>query len=122
MQTSKLKKFFKNNKVVLLSGLTIFSVFFAIAYLELKIISDHGWHNTHSLNILRCSFAGVCLLVFIITTINLIASRKRENKTKKQLSVADTLINCITLLTEEKDINKVNCPKLCGQYKKRPLR
>ncbi|MEE1503935.1 MAG: diguanylate cyclase, partial [Acutalibacteraceae bacterium] len=28
------------------------------------------------------------------------------NKTKKQLSVADTLINCITLLTEEKDINK----------------
>ena len=118
MQTSKLKKFFKNNKVVLLSGFTVFSVFFAIAYLELKIISDHGWHNTHSLNILRCSFAGVCLLVFIITAINLIASRKRENKTKKQLSVADTLINCITLLAEEKDINKAidNLLKILNDY------
>ena len=106
MQTSKFKKFVKNNKVVLLSGLTVFSVFFAIAYLELKLISDHGWHNIHSLNILRFSFAGVCLLIFVITAVNLIASKKRENKTKKQLSIADTLINCITLLAEEKDINK----------------
>jgi diguanylate cyclase (GGDEF)-like protein len=73
---------------------------------ELKLISDHGWHNTHALNILRFSFAGVCLLVFIVTAINLIATRNRENKTKQQLSVADTLINCITLLAEEKDINK----------------
>lgn len=106
MQTKKLKKFFKNNKIVLLSGLTVFTVFFAIAYLELKLISDHGWHNTHALNILRFSFAGVCVLVFIVTAINLIATRNRENKTKKQLGIADTLINCITLLTEEKDINK----------------
>lgn len=106
MQTSKFKKFVKSNKVVLLSGLTVFSVFFAIAYLELKLISDHGWHNTNSLNILRFAFAGVCLLVFAVTAINLIASKKRENKTKKQLTVADTLINCITLLAEEKDINK----------------
>ena len=106
MQTSKFKKFVKSNKVVLLSGLTVFSVFFAIAYLELKLISDHGWHNTNSLNILRFAFAGVCLLVFAVTAINLIASKKRENKTMKQLSIADTLINCITLLAEEKDINK----------------
>ena len=106
MQTSKFKKFVKSNKVVLLSGLTVFSVFFAIAYLELKLISDHGWHNTNSLNILRFAFAGVCLLVFAVTAINLMASKKRENKTKKQLTVADTLINCITLLAEEKDINK----------------
>lgn len=106
MHTRNLKKFFKNNKVILLSGFTVLAVFFAIAYFELKIISDHGWHNTLSLNILRFSFVGVCLLIFIITAINLIATRNRENKTKKQLSVADTLINCITLLTEEKDINK----------------
>ncbi len=106
MQTRKVKEFVKQNKVVLLSGFTVFAVFFAIAYAELKIISDHGWHNTHALNILRFSFAGVCVLVFIITAINLMATRNRENKTKKQLSVADTLINCITLLAEEKDINK----------------
>ncbi len=106
MQPSKTKNFIKNNKVVLLSGLTIFIVFFIIAYFELKMISDHGWHNIHSLNILRYSFAGVCILVFVITAINLIATRNRENKTKKQLSIADTLINCITLLAEEKDINK----------------
>ncbi len=106
MQTRKVKEFVKQNKVVLLSGFTVFAVFFAIAFLELKLISDHGWHNTHALNILRFSFAGVCVLVFIITAINLMATRNRENKTKKQLSVADTLINCITLLTEEKDINK----------------
>lgn len=106
MQTRKVKEFVKQNKVVLLSGFTVFAVFFAIAFVELKLISDHGWHNTHALNILRFSFAGVCVLVFIITAINLMATRNRENKTKKQLSVADTLINCITLLTEEKDINK----------------
>ncbi len=106
MQTNKLKKFIKENKVVLLSGFTVFTVFFAIAFVELKLISDHGWHNTHALNILRFSFAGVCVLVFIITAINLIATRSRENQTKKQLGIADTLINCITLLAEEKDINK----------------
>lgn len=106
MPTSKLKKFLKSNKVILLSGFTVFAVFFAIAYAELKIISDHDWHNTDALNILRYSFAGVCILVFIITAINLIASRNRENQTKQQLSIADTLISCITLLAEEKDINK----------------
>ncbi len=106
MQTSKFKEFIKSNKVILLSGLTIFIVFFAIAYFDLKMISDHNWHNIQALNILRFSFAGVCVLVFIVTAINLIASRNRENKTKKQLSIADTLINCITLLAEEKDINK----------------
>ena len=118
MGTSKLKQFIKNNRVVLLSGLTVFIVFFAIAYLELKLISDHGWHNTHALNILRFSFAGVCLLVFIVTAVNLMASRNRENKTKKQLSIADTLINCITLLAEEKDINKAidNLLKILNNY------
>ena len=118
MRTSKLKQFIKNNKVVLLSGLTVFAVFFAIAFVELKLISDHGWHNTHALNILRFSFAGVCILIFVITAINLIASRKRENKTKKQLSIADTLISCITLLAEEKDINKAidNLLKILNDY------
>lgn len=106
MQTSKFKKFLINNKVILLSGFTLFAVFFTIAYVELKLISDHGWHNIQALNILRYSFAGVCVLVFVVTAINLIATRNRENKTKKQLSISDTLINCITLLTEEKDINK----------------
>ena len=106
MRTKKLRHFFKNNKVVLLSGLTIFVVFFAIAYLDLKMISDHGWHNTQALNVLRFAFAGVCLLVCIVTVINLLASKKRENKTKKQLSISDTLISCITLLAAEKDINK----------------
>ena len=118
MQTGKIKKFINNNKVVLLSGLTVFVVFFSIAYAELKIISDHGWHNTHALNILRYSFAGVCILVFIVTAVNLITTRNRENKTKKQLHVADTLINCITLLTEEKDINKAidNLLKILNDY------
>lgn len=106
MQTNKLKEFLKNNKVVLLSGFTVFAVFFAVAYIELKLISDHGWHNIQALNVLRFSFAGFCILVFIVTGINLMATRNRENQIKKQLSVSDTLINCITLLTEEKDINK----------------
>ena len=118
MQTNKLKKFYKNNKVVLLSGLTIFIVFFAIAYLDLKLLSDHGWHNNTALNIIRFSFAGVCVLIFIITAINLIASRRRENKTKKQLGISDTLISCITLLAEEKDINKAidNLLKILNDY------
>lgn len=106
MQASKFKAFLKSNRAVLLSGFTVFTVFFAIAYLDLKLLSDHGWHNATALNIIRFSFAGVCLLVCLVTAVNLRIIRKRENKTKKQLSVADTLINCITLLTEEKDINK----------------
>jgi len=106
MQTGKVKEIVKQNKVVLLSGFTVFVVFFTIAFAELKMLSDHGWHNIQALNILRFSFAGVCVLVFVVTAINLIASRNREKETKKQLSISDTLINCITLLTEEKDINK----------------
>ena len=106
MQSNKIKSFIKSNKAILLSGFSVFSIFFAIAYLDLKLLSDHGWHNATALNIIRFSFAGVCILVFIITAINLAATRKRENRTKKQLSIADTLINCITLLAEEKDINK----------------
>ncbi len=118
MQPSKFKEFIKNNKVILLSGFTVLVVFFSIAYAELKMISDHGWHNAHALNILRFSFAGVCMLVFIITAINLIVSRNSENKTKKQLSVADTLISCITLLAEEKNINKAidNLLKILNDY------
>lgn len=106
MQSNKIKSFIKSNKAILLSGFSVFSIFFAIAYLDLKLLSDHGWHNATALNIIRFSFAGVCILVFIITAINLAATRKRENRTKKQLTIADTLINCITLLAEEKDINK----------------
>lgn len=106
MQSNKIKSSIKSNKAILLSGFSVFSILFAIAYLDLKLLSDHGWHNATALNIIRFSFAGVCILVFIITAINLAATRKRENRTKKQLTIADTLINCITLLAEEKDINK----------------
>lgn len=118
MQSNKIKSSIKSNKAILLSGFSVFSIFFAIAYLDLKLLSDHGWHNATALNIIRFSFAGVCVLVFVITAINLIASRNRENKTKKQLSVADTLISCITLLAEEKDINKAidNLLKILNDY------
>lgn len=106
MRSGRFKDFIKQNKIILLSGFIIFIVFFAIGYIELKLIGDHGWHNTTALNIIRYSFAGICVLVTVVTAVNLIASKKRENTTKKQLSISDTLISCITLLTEEKDINK----------------
>ncbi len=106
MKKLKFKNFLKGNKVILLSGLTVLAVFFTIGYIELKIISDHGWHNAVALNIIRFSFAGICVLVLIVTTINLMASRSREKQTKKQLGISDTLIDCITLLTTEHDINK----------------
>ncbi len=106
MQPSNFKRFIKNNKAVVISGLAIFTIFFSIAYLDLMLLGDHGWHNNTTLNIIRTSFAVLCILVLIITGVNLMFSRNREIETKKNLSVADTLINCITLLTEEKDINK----------------
>lgn len=118
MHTSKLKSFIRNNKTVLLSGITILVVFFIVGYIELKIISTHGWHNDYALNIIRFSFAGICLLVTAITIINLYVSRKRENQIKKQLSVSDTLISCITLLAAENDINKAidNLLKILCDY------
>lgn len=118
MHTSKLKSFIRNNKTVLLSGITILVVFFIVGYIELKIISTHGWHNDYALNIIRFSFAGICLLVTAITFINLYVSRKRENQIKKQLSVSDTLISCITLLAAEHDINKAidNLLKILCDY------
>ncbi len=118
MHTSKIKSFIKNNKTILLSGITILVVFFIVGFIELKIISTHGWHNDHALNIIRFSFAGICILVTAITVINLYASRKRENQIKKQLSVSDTLISCITLLAAEHDINKAidNLLKILCDY------
>ena len=118
MKKLKFKNILKGNKVTLLSGLTVLAVFFTIGYMELKIISDHGWHNAVALNIIRFSFAGICVLVLIVTTINLMASRSREKQTKKQLGISDTLIDCITLLTTEHNINKAidNLLKILNDY------
>lgn len=118
MKKLKFKNFLKGNKVILLSGLTVLAVFFTIGYIELKIISDHGWHNAVALNITRFSFAGVCVLILLVTTVNLIASRSREKQTKKQLGISDTLIDCITLLTTEHNINNAidNLLKILNDY------
>lgn len=106
MQTNKMRKFLKNNKIVLLSGFSIAVALIITGFLEYRILTDHGWYNSQTLKILRIAFSAIIVLVFVITVINLKASRNRENQTKRQLSVADTLINCITLLAEEQDINK----------------
>lgn len=106
MKVRKIQKFIKNNKIVLLSGFSIITALIVIGFFEYKIINDHGWHNNETAEILRLSFIGVTVLVFIVTAINLIAARNREQKVKKQLSISDTLISCITLLAAEHDINK----------------
>ncbi len=106
MQDNKLGKFIKNNKVTLFSGLSILLVLIAIGVIEYTVIKSYGWHNVRSSTVLTISFFLIVIWVLFITAYNLKVTRKREREVKKQLSVSDTLISCITLLAAEHDINK----------------
>jgi len=106
MQDNKLGKFIKNNKVTLFSGLSILLVLIAIGVIEYTVIKSYGWHNIRSSTVLTISFFLIVIWVLFITAYNLKVTRKREREVKKQLSVSDTLISCITLLAAEHDINQ----------------
>lgn len=102
----KLKRFIKNNRVVLFSGFVIIAVLTVTVFLEYSVFSQSGRLTSGIISTLRNSFVVVFLCVLLITILNLNATKKREQQIEKRLQVSDTLINCITVLAEEHDINK----------------
>ncbi|MBR5442265.1 MAG: GGDEF domain-containing protein [Clostridia bacterium] len=94
-------KFVKNNRTALLSGFAI------IAVLVIVIIFEYiGLGSASKESILASSFWVLVLVVMLVTFVNLSATKKREKQVEKKLGISDTLINCITALTEEQDIDK----------------
>jgi diguanylate cyclase (GGDEF)-like protein len=102
----KLSEFIKNNKVALLSGLTIIAVMTITLAVEYNKIKEAGGLTTATEPLLIGSFLVLISFVLFVAYVNLRTTKKREKQVAKQLGISDTLINCITVLAEEKDINK----------------
>ena len=102
----KLKSFIKNNKVALLSGFAIIVVMTIILAVEYNKFEETGGLTSATATLLKGSFLVLICFVLFITYINLKATKKREKQVAKQLGIADTLINCITVLAEEQNINE----------------
>ena len=102
----KLSEFIKNNKVALLSGLAIIAVMTITLAVEYTKLKEAGGLTTTTEPLLKGSFLVIISFVLFVTYINLRTAKKREKQVEKQLGISDTLINCITVLAEEKDINK----------------
>ena len=73
---------------------------------EYNFFKEFGWINTKVSGTLLFSFIIITLLTLLITAFNLRASINKEKETRKKLQISDTLINCITLLNAERDIDK----------------
>ena len=102
----KLSEFINNNKVALLSGLAIIAVMTITLAVEYTKLEEAGGLTTTTEPLLKGSFLVIISFVLFVTYINLRTAKKREKQVEKQLGNSDTLINCITVLAEEKDINK----------------
>ena len=106
MGNRKLKEFVRNNRIVIFSGVFLVSLLIITFVVEMKLFKDTGRLTDRMSDILGVSIIVVILSVLFITIFNLRAVRKREKVTQRRLQVSDTLINCITVLAEENDINK----------------
>ncbi len=96
----------KINKLVLISGGAIITALTLVMLFEYNFFKDFGWFNKKISGILLLSFIIITLLTLLVTAFNLRASRNKERETKKKLQISDTLVNCITLLAAERDIDK----------------
>lgn len=106
MKREKFFNYVKFNKLVLISGTIIISAFTFIMLFEYNFFKEFGMMNPKISGSLFLSFIIITLLTLLVTAINLRASRKKEKETEKKLQISDTLINCITLLAAERDIDK----------------
>jgi diguanylate cyclase (GGDEF)-like protein len=106
MGNRKLKEFVRNNRIVIFSGVFLVSLLIITFVVEMKLFKDTGRLTDRMSDIPGVSIIVVILSVLFITILNLRAVRKREKITQRRLQVSDTLINCITVLAEENDINK----------------
>lgn len=106
MKNRRLYEFSKSKKTVIFSGAFIIVLVAVTLLLDFIVFSESGNVNDDILSAFTSSFIVLTLSVLLITVLNLRVTRKREKDTEKRLQISDTLINCITVLAEEKDINK----------------
>ncbi len=92
--------------MVLFSGVSLVALLVITWVVDIKLFRDTGKLTEGASNIISTSVVVIILFVLFVTIFNLKVARKREQATERRLEVSDTLINCITVLTEEKDINK----------------
>ncbi len=100
------KDFLKKNKIVLFSGSFLVVLLVITLIVDIKLFRYTGKLTDRTSGILSMSVVVVILFVLLVTIFNLRAARKREQKIERRLEISDTLINCITILAQENDINK----------------
>lgn len=106
MKKQSFFNYVKINRLVLISGAAIITVLSVVMLVEYNFFKDFSWYNRKIAEGLLLSFIIITLLTLLITALNLRASRNKEQETQKKLQISDTLINCITLLAAERDIDK----------------
>ena len=106
MNKKRLPEILKNNKVVILSGMAIIAFIVMVVGFEFTALNELGGLNAKEAGVLAISFVIIVSAILIVVAFNLNATKKREKAIEKRLQVSDTLINCITILTEEHNINR----------------
>lgn len=96
----------KINRLVLISGAAMITVLSVVMLVEYNFFKDLSWYNKKIAESLVLTFIIITLLTLLITALNLRASRKKEQETRRKLQISDTLVNCITMLAAERDIHK----------------
>lgn len=108
----------KSKRVIIFSGIAVVFLIICTAVFEYGVVKESGRLTGDVSGALTISFIVLILCVLLVTAANLKATREREKEIAQRLTVADTLINCITVLAEEHDINKAinNLLKILNDY------
>ena len=106
MKKNRVPEIIKNNIVIIASGIAVIAIIVAVVGFEFTALNELGEVNKKEASVLTLSFVIIVSAIIIVVAFNLNATRKREKSIEKRLHISDTLVNCITILTEEKDINK----------------
>lgn len=103
---NKIKTYLKQYRVALFSGFVVLSVLSITLVTEYFSFRSSGGLNGNIESAMKLAFISVSVSIFAITGLNLVVTKKREQRITKRLQVSDTLINCITVLAGERNINK----------------
>lgn len=106
MNRRRLPEFLRNNKVIILSGVAIIALIVIVVGFEFTALQELGRLNKRVASVLAISFVVIVSAILVVVGFNLNATKKREKAITKRLQVSDTLINCITILAQENNINK----------------
>ncbi len=106
MKNKRVPEIIKNNTVIIVSGIVVIAIIIAVIGFEFTALNELGKVNEKEASVLTLSFVIIVSAIIIVVAFNLNATKKREKSIEKRFNEADTLVNCITILAEEKDINR----------------